>query len=336
LDVAELRSELAGRALVARPDGNELAPQSRAEHPVVTAVGVEVGGQLAAGSLLCEISGEPVVVLAGAFGPYRDLAVGDKGPDVDMLRAAVGAAGYRDGRPGVLDLALMQGLQAFYRDLGYELPTRVPEASAGSGGSGQAPSDSAETETTQPVPEPFLPREWWLTAPLLPAPVTEVTLRVGAEPGEYGLGAVTISTAAPLLEVVLPTALGEAVLDGVELRFEPSGLDPVECIAGAVSLNEDNAGNSTTALLVPCAGNELADLKTGTAGRVVFVLAQADESLVVPVTAIFKAATGGAALRLAGSDGELVPVELGYEVDGMVQVSGEGLEVGTLVVLGRS
>jgi hypothetical protein len=221
----------------------------------------------------------------------------------------------------VLDLALMQGLQAFYKDLGYELPTRVPEANAG---------------TAQPVPEPFLPREWWLTAPVLPAPVTALSLRVGAEPGENGLGAVTISTAAPLLEVVLPTALGEAILDGVELRFEPTGLDPVECVAGAVALNEEKNADSTTALLVPCAGNELAGLKTGTAGRVVFVLAQADESLVVPVTAIFKATTGGPALRLAGPDGELVPVELGLEVDGMVQVSGEDLEVGRLVVLGRS
>jgi hypothetical protein len=70
-----------------------LLPESRSEHPVVTRVDTSPGGVVGNGALLCDVSGEPVVVFEGAFSPYRDLRVGDGGPDVVMLRAAVAALG---------------------------------------------------------------------------------------------------------------------------------------------------------------------------------------------------------------------------------------------------
>jgi hypothetical protein len=338
LELGVLRSELIGRAAVARPEGLGLAPASRLETQVVTGTAVQEGGEAANASLVCEVSGEPVVLFQGAFAPYRDLGVGDAGPDVDMLRAAVGASGYRDGWPGPFDAALLEGVKALYRDLGYTLPTRLPEAAAEAGAGGSAPeADGGEpAPPATPEPEPFLPRQWWLTAPSLPAPVTATSIKVGnTAAGERGLGALTVSASLPVLDVTLPGAMGQADLEGSRVLFEPTGSDPVECVAGGVALT-DQGTESTAALSVACGGDELAELKTGAAGRVVFVLAEAAESLVAPVTAIQKDSAGGPAVRLAGGERRLVAVELGLEVNGMVQVKGEGLEAGTVVILDRS
>jgi hypothetical protein len=325
---AALRSELIGRGQVVRPGGVDLQPQARAEHVVVTKVGFAVGDEVGSASLLCEISGEPVVLFQGAFAPYRDLRVGDQGGDVDMLRAAVAAAGYGAGAEGRFDSALLEGVSRLYHDLGYELPQAVPEEATAGGGQGAAESRPAA---------PFLPREWWLTAPVLPAVATASSIAVGSGGGGEA-ASVTLSLGAPHLQVAFPDELTQAIPENAAVRFEATDGEPIECQAGQL----DRTEGEDSVVLISCSAGELDDVDLGASGRVVVTLAQAEDSLVVPISAITVDKAGGPAVRKTSADtagggtaaSSLVSVTLGLEVDGMVQVEADSLAEGDLVVLG--
>lgn len=88
--------------------------------PVVTKVGVRPGAEVTAGTLLCDISGVPVVVLPGEFPAYRDLQAGARGPDVRQLQTGLREAGVNVGVTGTLDPATMTALTAFAQRLGYQ------------------------------------------------------------------------------------------------------------------------------------------------------------------------------------------------------------------------
>ncbi|MEJ3748576.1 peptidoglycan-binding domain-containing protein [Actinomycetes bacterium KLBMP 9797] len=92
--------------------------------PVVSAVRVRAGQSVTAGQVLLEVSGRPLISLAGAVPAYRDLKPGDTGADVKQLQAALAALGHfrsaPDGRFGGTTKAAVTRL---YTAIGYDVPT---------------------------------------------------------------------------------------------------------------------------------------------------------------------------------------------------------------------
>lgn len=66
---------------------------------LITRLPVRVGGRLAPGDMVVEISGQPVFFLPGQVPAYRDLRPGANGPDVTQLQAALRKAGHVIGDP---------------------------------------------------------------------------------------------------------------------------------------------------------------------------------------------------------------------------------------------
>lgn len=90
--------------------------------PIVTQQPPGPGARIANGSLLAQIAGRPVFALLGDTPMYRDLGVGDRGPDVAQLQADLAALGYfSHDTPGVFDSSTLQAVRAFYGYRGYSL-----------------------------------------------------------------------------------------------------------------------------------------------------------------------------------------------------------------------
>ena len=87
---------------------------------VVTGVPVAVGASVTDGMVVVEVSGRPVIVVAGAVPVYRDLRPGMTGKDVGQFQAILTRLGYTPETDGVFGPATKTAVAGWYRALGYE------------------------------------------------------------------------------------------------------------------------------------------------------------------------------------------------------------------------
>ena len=97
---------------------------------IVTGQVPEVGATLDAGTVMLEVTGRPVILLAGELPVYRTLRVGVSGPDVLQLKAALGALGIGAGDPESddYDAATAAAVVELYNRVGYAPPTAGEDA----------------------------------------------------------------------------------------------------------------------------------------------------------------------------------------------------------------
>ncbi|MCF2529549.1 peptidoglycan-binding protein [Yinghuangia soli] len=93
--------------------------------PLVTGTRAQAGARLQGGDVAVEVSGRPVIVLAGAVPAYRDLKPGGEGADVAQLQAALTAMGLGVGADtrGHFGPGTKAALTKLYERLGYAVPT---------------------------------------------------------------------------------------------------------------------------------------------------------------------------------------------------------------------
>ncbi|WP_225753124.1 hypothetical protein [Actinotalea sp. Marseille-Q4924] len=99
---------------------------------VVTGQVPEPGATIAAGDVLLEVAGRPVVALAGQLPVYRTLRAGVSGPDVVQLKEALAALGIDAGDVAspVYDARAAAGVEALYARVGYPAPTAGDDVAA--------------------------------------------------------------------------------------------------------------------------------------------------------------------------------------------------------------
>ncbi|MFF4370305.1 peptidoglycan-binding protein [Streptomyces sp. NPDC001594] len=114
------------RGTVVADQSVDVAPQPRgaegAGAPVVTKLPLRAGDPVAAGQLLAEVSGRPVLALKGTLPVYRDLKPGAAGDDVAQLQQALRELGHGTGADakGVFGPGTKAALAARYRAVGYD------------------------------------------------------------------------------------------------------------------------------------------------------------------------------------------------------------------------
>jgi hypothetical protein len=112
---------------------------------IVTGRVPSVGTTLTAGGVAIEISGRPVIVLPGAFSSYRDLTIGDSGPDVRQLKQALRDIGIvpENGDGGdVYTAATAREVGALYKSVGYS-PAAEPNVVLGAVAAAEATEGDA-------------------------------------------------------------------------------------------------------------------------------------------------------------------------------------------------
>ncbi|MFJ8842831.1 peptidoglycan-binding protein [Streptomyces cyaneofuscatus] len=139
------RLELTGTvAAASRTTMTGTAP-SGAVRAVVTELPVKTGDTVNVGDVVAEVSGRPVLVLPGRFPAYRDLRLGDKGPDVRQLQRALNGR-YGVAVTGTYGTSTATAVKRLYEDSGYEAP--VGEASDVGSTTGSPDSGGQSPDTT--------------------------------------------------------------------------------------------------------------------------------------------------------------------------------------------
>lgn len=117
-----LKDSISGRATVA--PGRALAiPLSAVQGNVVTGLPMREGERVTSGSVVLETNGRPLIVIQGEFPMYRDLSVGDSGPDVMQWQEFLADQGFlSDSAPGgKFGKLTYEATLSFYRSKGYAL-----------------------------------------------------------------------------------------------------------------------------------------------------------------------------------------------------------------------
>ncbi len=275
----------------------------------------EEGAELSAGQRAWEVDGRPVILLRGDKPAYRTLEPGAKGPDVRQFEQALSELGY--GGFTVDDE---------YTQLTAEAVRRWQENTEGLAVTGTVAPDQI----------------WYSSGPVRVAGHE-------AAVGENVAPATPLLTTASTRQVVrMDLAVGDRdlVAEGDEVTVEmPDGgtvTGEVESVGDVARVEEDEAGTGregkpTVEVLISLeTGDEGAEGFLDRAPVKVLARGEAREDvLAAPVGALIALSGGGYGLSVVDGDGgvEDVPVETGWFSDGLVEVTGDGIDAGTEVVV---
>ncbi|WP_162606013.1 peptidoglycan-binding domain-containing protein [Jiangella aurantiaca] len=269
------------------------------------------GAVVGQGQPVYAVDGDPVVLIHGTVPPYRPLEPGVTGPDVQQLEEALAALGYTGFTvDDEYTWSTADAVEEWQDDLGVEetgtvgveqivvVPADIRIAlqtlAVGNtlgGGEGGNESVVTYTGTTPAVVVGLDPAQQHLVAPGTPA------------------------------TVLLP--------DGSTTAATVSAVSPV---ATAVDTGDPETSTTTISVTVALADPAAAGALDSAPVDVDLVAAEAQDVLAVPVGALVALAEGGYAVQVVdGEQTEFVPVETGMFASGLVEVSGAGIEDGTVV-----
>lgn len=268
----------------------------------VTAVHVDPGDQVEPGTPMAEINGIPVVAFEADILPWRDLEIGNEGPDVDAIKQGLGTSG---GAWQVDDveafLALLDDHDVGYGALG-ELATALDGEQA---------------------PSAVLPQSAYTFVPELPAEVTQAQ-PVGASGGTDGEQAIVLSSVETVFRGFAAASTSIEVGDTAMVAGDASEVSSV----GAI----DEDGRVPVTIEV-ASGDESPGRGSATAEVIVV---ETETVLAVPAAAIWSDGQGKDYLTPAdGSPNDRIEVTVGRSIGGWVElVDPDGVTAGALVQTG--
>ncbi|MCL2471394.1 MAG: hypothetical protein FWF25_06610 [Propionibacteriaceae bacterium] len=281
---------------------------------IVTRLPVGVGSQVDTGTVIAEISGQPVFVMTGAVPAYRDMAPGDKGTDVEQLQRSLQAMNLlRTTTVGTYDSATAQAAGKLFTGNGYANPGLMPLGTV-------------------------------VFVPALPATVGSVATQVGADAGDPGL--MTLDSGDPVVHATIPAGQETGVATGqsVTIRDEVNrrdGAGTVDSIGQFTPQQTDSSGvPSAPGFPVTVTVTSGVDASwVGASVAVTITMASTPaEVLSVPVAAVQTAQDGHTYVTVSDTSGTHdIQVTTGMIAQGVVEVTAAtdgALQAGDQVVVG--
>jgi peptidoglycan hydrolase-like protein with peptidoglycan-binding domain len=313
-------SETGTLGYAALPDGSPFSVVNQASGPFTALP--SAGDVIRCGRPIYRVADEPVVLLCGRTPAYRALAEGMSGPDVRQLNRNLVALGYADRSEldpssdyfGSVTAAALEGLQA---ELGLD-----------------------ETGTLELDQAVFLPGPLRVTG-------SSATLGTMARPG-VPIAQATSTRRQVRVDLNASLAADVEVDDRARItlpdnRTARGAVSRIGSVAGASGAggSGSEAGSDSESATVPVyieleRANEAGAIDEAPV-EVAITTGRVKDALSVPVTALLARSGGGYAVETVGAvgDRDLVPVQLGTfdHENGLVQVTGSGLEAGQRVVV---
>lgn len=269
----------------------------------------DVGDVIKRGQPLYSVDGDPVILLYGDLPAYRALKEGDEGPDVEQLERNLEKLGY-DGFTvdDEFTWRTAEAVEEWQDDLG------VPE-----------------TGTVDLGRVAFLPESRRIDG-------LDVELGAAATPGQPVLS--HTSTAKAVTVQLEPSDLAD-VKAGAAVEVElpdgkrvPAKITELTTEVQAASGQQEEA--STTVIAVAeLSGDKAIEAAADydqAAVDLIVTTGERKDVLTVPVTALLALAEGGYGVEVvAGGTTSYARVDTGLFADGRVEVSGEGIDEGTVV-----
>lgn len=330
---------------------------AEAGRSVVTGSPAPVGAAVSSGELLTEVNTRPVFLVASPFDFFRNVGFGDEGADVRVLQEALVERGYLDHVDESYGAQTARAVTRWYLDAGYDAPTRQRPASSVSTSTTADPSrsvsQSGDTEspspkssepsqspvdsgrpnsnvTPQPIFDAFVPLPELLAVPSLPATIIgapAIGAHVGGDTPDLVLGssALIVRSTVPATEAA-----------GIERGSPVTVVSDSGQVSGVIAdiqeqaASEDAASNSMATVSVSLDAAAVSLQRGATVTVQVTHEIIADNSLIVPTTAVVGRGVGHGVLVKRESAGTLleVPVSVVGTLRGMTAVAPE--EAGAL------
>ncbi len=279
---------------------------------------------MSTGEVLSEVNGRPVFVVRSAFAFYRDVGLGDQGPDVSAIQETLERLGYSLDVDGHFGSQTEAAVRQWYSKNGYTPATRDGGAHDGSSTSrsepGQAsPETGNESEAAPATSEAFIPFSEILGVTVLPA-VSLGELAVGTAVGVEGetdiaLGSTTTTVTFEAVPADLTSiAQGDEVsidTGGSVVKGTVSSIEAIESGSQDESMEgqseQDDTQSRSTVTVVPSEPLQM----TSTEVRVVASqIVVAEDALLVPAIAVIDRGDTHQVVVVSRSDGEFAEVEV--------------------------
>ncbi len=286
---------------------------------VVTKATVKRGSQVGPGKVVTEVDGRPVILLRGRLPAYRNLRIGDNGPDVRELQNALIGLGYSDFDPaGFFGSSTALGLLELYRNLGYSAPTFTPKAK--------------KTAPFPPEPQVYLPMDEVSYLPASSALVVTRPPKAGTELAK-GTTIVRLAVGHPYIAGTLTAHQAAEARAGIPARI---GLaTPARVASGKVTrvspLGTPAGGGTLDFGVAVASRRPLPQRSIGSTVRLTLLApVTSGPVLTVPLTALASGPHGSTYVVTVASNGhrKKVAVYTGRQAEGLVAV--EGVKAGTL------
>jgi peptidoglycan hydrolase-like protein with peptidoglycan-binding domain len=304
-----------------------LAPITGAVRSIVTNSPLSPGASLAAGELVASVNGAPVFAIASPFPFYRDLGVGDTGPDVRELQDTLARVGLLSTLDGEFGLVTAQAVAKLYLRIGGTAPRRTLDSAMPTT---DTPPTDAPAAPTRAVEHPYLPLSAVATFTDLPgqiaaAPSVGADVTVGASVG--------VVSARQVVRVSVPPDAAATLVSGATIRYTVAGQQSAEGAVDRVfDATAEDAGVGTGAGaetirwadIIPVNGAELTAV--GTSVSVVVETRQiATDTLLVPTIAVSQQdGTDGIVLRREADETFLeIPVSILGSDGGRTAINGD-------------
>lgn len=124
-----------------------------AEQRYVTAKRSPPETEFSSGEVILEINGRPLIAVESPFPFYRDMGVGDSGPDITQLQEALKEAGLLNDVDGKFGRATAGAVKKLYTSLGHDAAIRPVDASVNPPPSGSDPPAGSDSAAYVPISE---------------------------------------------------------------------------------------------------------------------------------------------------------------------------------------
>lgn len=212
-----------GSIVAENQESLSLAVPSDALRSVVTAHPVNKGMTVTTGQVLTEVNGRPVFVVQSAFPFYRDVGVGDQGPDVASLQETLQSLGYSLDIDGSFGAQTEIAVRDWYATNHYAPATRGGEADSGASTSDPAarPQDP-KAGTDSGTSTAFVPYSEILGVKVLPS-ASLSALAVGSAVGAEGESDIVLGSTTTTVTFEAAPADLTYIAEGGEVSIEADG-----------------------------------------------------------------------------------------------------------------
>lgn len=297
---------------------------------VVTGRALPAGATASSGQVLTEVNGRPLFGVQSAFSFYRDMGVGDRGPDVEALQTALAARSYRVKADGRFGSETATAVKRWYEDSGYVAPTRSGTAAEKTSPvDGGASKEGATDTSTAPASTSagYVPVTEVVAMPSASAQVVQ-GVKVGQRLAVEGQPDVILGSADLVVTITVPaTDLGDVVagdaatisIDGVDVEgtvgdigapgsekaAEDAAADGSSSAGSNSGASAADAAPEVTFAVIP---KTALPASTGRARVTVTKQIVAKDALIVPVIAVSDRGSDKNTLTKQQADGTLVEV----------------------------
>ncbi|WP_312171737.1 peptidoglycan-binding domain-containing protein [Microbacterium sp.] len=221
------QTDFSGSVVPENEESLSLAIPSGALRSVVTGRPVTQGMTVNTGQVLTEVNGRPVFVVQSAFPFYRDVGLGDQGPDVVAIQETLKHLGYSLNADGEFGAQTETAVREWYSRNEYTPATRDVDNESNLRASDSEQTDDGQqtgdaSEVTRATSAAFVPFSEVVGVTILPS-VSLSALPVGDAVGADGKTDIVLGSTTTIVTVEVVPADLTAIAQGSEVSIEIDG-----------------------------------------------------------------------------------------------------------------